>query len=294
MTYSALFCSEVNKLYVLLHAKLFSHTRTARWYAAMRAAHHHARTSAAPSVLRWSRWRPALLIYTHLRLQHWDIFSWSIRILRCPWCCFFGSDSDTFLIHKFFGAFLAPPQQLVVGRCWCLLSKGYFITSSVFLAIKKATHFLAWVVSWRWDSLRERFYSSPSFLATMMLLRCSASIIPPSILNSRKASSISFDENFSPQVISECLNLQQNQNQNWNLKLLVSVHEPKWTSIHPSTKCFKSRGFAFLKFNFLASMQQNQNQLWNLKLLNVLYQEDLHFLNSIFWPQWMTRNLDNF
>ena len=141
MTYSALFCSEVNKLYVLLHAKLFSHTRTARWYAAMRAAHHHARTSAAPSVLRWSRWRPALLIYTHLRLQHWDIFSWSIRILRCPWCCFFGSDSDTFLIHKFFGAFLAPPQQLVVGRCWCLLSKGYFITSSVFLAIKKATHF---------------------------------------------------------------------------------------------------------------------------------------------------------
>merc|ERR1711936_323098 len=32
---------------------------------------------------------------------------------------------------------LAPPQQLVVGRCWCLLSKGYFITSSVFLAIKK-------------------------------------------------------------------------------------------------------------------------------------------------------------
>ena len=141
MTYSALFCSEVNKLYVLLHAKLFSHTRTARWYAAMRAAHHHARTSAAPSVLRWSRWRPALLIYTHLRLQHWDIFSWSIRILRCPWCCFFGSDSDTFLIHKFFGAFLAPPQQLVVGRCWCLLSKGYFITSSVFLAIKKETHF---------------------------------------------------------------------------------------------------------------------------------------------------------
>lgn len=42
MTYSALFCSEVNKFYVLLHAKLFSHTRTARCCAAMRAAHHHA------------------------------------------------------------------------------------------------------------------------------------------------------------------------------------------------------------------------------------------------------------
>ena len=141
MTYSALFCSEVNKFYVLLHAKLFSHTRTARWSAAMRATHHHARPSAAPSVLRWSRWRPTLLIYTHLRLQHWDIFSWSIRILRCPWCCFLGSDSDTFLIHKIFGASLALPQQLVVLRCWCLLWKGYFITSSVFLAIKKETHF---------------------------------------------------------------------------------------------------------------------------------------------------------
>ena len=120
MTYSALFCSVVNKFYVLLHfiTKLFSHTRTARWFAAMRTV--TTQPSAAPSVLRWSRWRPAL-IYTHLRLQHWDIFSWSIRILRCPWCCFLGSDSDTFLIHKIFGASLALPQQLVVDRCWCLL-----------------------------------------------------------------------------------------------------------------------------------------------------------------------------
>ena len=122
MTYSALFCSEVNKFYVLLHAKLFSHTRTARWSAAMRATHHHARPSAAPSVLRWSRWRPTLLIYTHLRLQHWDIFSWSIRILRCPWCCFLGSDSDTFLIHKIsWGLFwLCPSSWLLidVGACF--------------------------------------------------------------------------------------------------------------------------------------------------------------------------------
>ena len=141
MTYSALFCSVVNKFYVLLHfiTKLFSHTRTARWFAAMRTV--TTQPSAAPSVLRWSRWRPAL-IYTHLRLQHWDIFSWSIRILRCPWCfvyrLWFWYIFDT---QDFLGAFLALPQQLVVDRCWCLLSKGYFITSSVFLAIKKETHF---------------------------------------------------------------------------------------------------------------------------------------------------------
>ena len=54
---------------------------------------------------------------------------------------------------------------------------------------------------------QEQSYSSPSFLATIILFRWPASIIPPSILNSPKASSISLAENFSPQVIRECLNL---------------------------------------------------------------------------------------
>ena len=162
MTYSALFCSVVNKFYVLLHAKLFSHTRTARWFAAMRARHASPRSlQRHQRQLWWSRWRPALLIYTHLRLQHWDIFSWSIRILRCPWCCFLGSGSDTFLIHKIFsGRFLALPQQLVVDRWWCLLLKGFFITSSVFLAVKKETHFwpfLDWdEIHWERDFIPRR------------------------------------------------------------------------------------------------------------------------------------------
>ena len=52
-------------------------------------------------------------------------------------------------------------------------------------------------------------YSSPSFLATIILFRWAPSIIPPSILNSPKASSISEALNFSPQVMRECRNLQQ-------------------------------------------------------------------------------------
>ena len=164
MTYSALFCSVVNKFYVLLHFIKYEVVQSHDAHSARddlrqrtRAAHHRAAFSG--TIYRWSRWRPAFLIYTHLRLQHWDIFSWSIRILRCPWCfvyrLWFWYIFDT---QDFLGAFLALPQQLVVDRCWCLLSKGYFITSSVFLAIKKETHF--WPESFfltRWDSLRERF-----------------------------------------------------------------------------------------------------------------------------------------
>ena len=162
MTYSALFCSVVNKFYVLLHFIKYEVVQSHDAHSARddlrqrtRAAHHRAAFSG--TIYRWSRWRPAFLIYTHLRLQHWDIFSWSIRILRCPWCfvyrLWFWYIFDT---QDFLGAFLALPQQLVVDRCWCLLSKGYFITSSVFLAIKKETHFGLSRFSWRDEILWER------------------------------------------------------------------------------------------------------------------------------------------
>ena len=127
MTYSALFCSVVNKFYVLLHFIKYEVVQSHDAHSARddlrqrtRAAHHRAAFSG--TIYRWSRWRPAFLIYTHLRLQHWDIFSWSIRILRCPWCCFLGSDSDTFLIHKIFSGllWLCPSSWLLVdvGACF--------------------------------------------------------------------------------------------------------------------------------------------------------------------------------
>lgn len=53
------------------------------------------------------------------------------------------------------------------------------------------------------------FYQNRTFLLvlTMSPLRCLASIWPPSIWNSAKASSTSCWLNLSPQVIRECLNL---------------------------------------------------------------------------------------
>ena len=172
MTYSALFCSVVNKFYVLLHFIKYevvqSHdAHSARDDLRQRTRAAHQRAAFSGTIYRWSRWRPAFLIYTHLRLQHWDIFSWSIRILRCPWCfvyrLWFWYIFDT---QVFSGAFLALPQQLVVDRCWCLLSKGYFITSSVFLAIKKATHF--WPESTFLDDEMRFVWERDLFLAVLL------------------------------------------------------------------------------------------------------------------------------
>merc|ERR1712012_1295101 len=108
--------------------------------------------------------------------------------------------------QDFLGAFFGS-APLAVGCLEMLVPafrKGYFIASSV-SGYQERDPCLAFVLTVRF--LERAPYSSSSFLATMMLFRCSASITPPAIVNSRKASSISLEENFSPQVIRECLNI---------------------------------------------------------------------------------------
>ena len=101
-----------------------------------------------------------------------SLFSWSIRFCFESFLSSFCSDDDTL-----------DDVSLFVG-----LLVGITITTQIF---------------------KSGYYSSPSFLATIILFRWAPSIIPPSILNSPKASSISEPLNFSPQVMRECRNLEQ-------------------------------------------------------------------------------------
>merc|ERR1719486_1198917 len=70
-------------------------------------------------------------------------------------------------------------MQLVVWRCWCLLFEKDILSQVAFLGYQERDPCLAFFLTVRF--LERASYSSPSFLATMMLFRCSASRKKPSM-----------------------------------------------------------------------------------------------------------------